>query len=193
MVRSCREPAGVKIQTQEREEALVSLPNPKGGEGGATQLRPSGTITRRGCRSLAGSHQPPIWELPLIFHTKRDPTTTSPAPSSSPLPMAALFHFSYRCLVTFLHIFSYILLRSENHGVARRELDRSAVQTPAQSRAKAKGSEGTSRTPCRCGRYFSRMWASSNDVLGLFPIPLLKVSNTVLAFLTRPVNRFRVL
>lgn len=87
-VRSFREPAGVKLQTQEREEAFVSLPNRKQGEGGATQLRPSGTITKRGCRSLVGSCQPSMWELPLIFHTKRDPTTTSPALSSTPLSLA---------------------------------------------------------------------------------------------------------
>lgn len=91
-------------------------------------------------------------------------------------------------LVIFLCIFCYMFLRSENHNFARRELYRSAVQPPAQSRANAKGSKGTSITPNRCGCYLYRMCTYPNNVLGLFSISFLKVPNTVLAFLTRPVN-----
>jgi len=77
-----------------------------------------------------------------------------------------------------------MFLRSENNDFARRELYRSAVQTPAQSRANAKGIKVASRTPHGCGCHFYRMWANPNNVPGLFPSPFLKPPNTILAFFT---------
>lgn len=100
---------------------------------------------------------------------------------------------SQTSIVTFLQIFCYMFLRTENHDVARRELYGSAVQTPAQSRANTKRIRGTSITPHRCRCYFSRMWRYPNNVLGLFQIPFLNVPNTVLAFLTKLVNKVDIL
>lgn len=71
-------------------------------------------------------------------------------------------------LVTSICIFCYIFLRSENYDFARRELNRSAVQTPAQSRAKTKGINRTPITPHRCGCYFYCTWAYPSNILGNF-------------------------